>query len=253
MVQTLLKAGEQTELIGLDAVDLGDGEAWESRSDLEVLAVVLSGTVDVAVDGRDLGEAGERRSVFDGPGHAVYVPAHSAVRLTARRGSAALAVVSAPRSSSPPGAPRVIAPADQRVTETGRGNWSRSVRTVLGPEHPASRLLVGETVNPPGHWSSYPPHKHDVQAPPDEVRLEEVYLFKVDPPGGFGVQLRYEEDGPEEALVVHDGDVAVIGSGYHPVAAAPGYALYYLWAMAGEGRELAPHFDARHAWVQEER
>jgi len=253
VVQTLLTAGEQTELIGLEVVDLDVGGTWESRADLEVVAVVLSGRVGVSVDGRDLGEAGARRSVFDGPGHAVYVPPDGAVRVTARAARAALAVVSAPRSSSPPGVPRVIGPDDQRVTETGRGNWARSVRTLLGPEQPASRLLVGETVNPPGNWSSYPPHKHDVQAPPHEVRLEEVYLFKVDPPGGFGVQLRYEDDGHEEALVVHDGDVAVIGSGYHPVAAAPGYALYYLWAMAGEGRELAPHFDARHAWVQEER
>ena len=52
--------------------------------------------------------------------------------------------------------------------------------------------------------------------------------------------------------MVHDGYVVSIPSGYHPVAAAPGYELYYLWVMAGEGRELAPYFDPQHAWVQAE-
>ena len=45
--------------------------------------------------------------------------------------------------------------------------------------------------------------------------------------------------------IVRDGDVIVIPSGYHPVVAAPGYALYYLWVMAGEGRALAPYLDPR--------
>ena len=49
---------------------------------------------------------------------------------------------------------------------------------------------------------------------------------------------------------MQDGDVQPIRSGYHPLVAAPGYALYYLWVMAGEGRELAPYFDPQHAWLQ---
>jgi 5-deoxy-glucuronate isomerase len=251
VVQSLVSAGDQTELINLELVDLANKESWESASSLEVVAVILSGQIDVAIDGRDLGQAGGRRSVFEGPGHAVYVPPDAVARLVARGGSAELAVVSSQPGTSIPGTARVIAPEDQRIANVGKGNWSRSVRTMLGPEHAASRLLVGETINPPGNWSSYPPHKHDVQARPDEVRLEEVYLFKVEPREGFGVQVRYDEDGNEEAFLVRDGEAAVIPSGYHPVVAAPGYALYYLWAMAGEGRELIPHFDARFAWIQD--
>ena len=38
---------------------------------------------------------------------------------------------------------------------------------------------------------------------------------------------------------MHDGHVQRIASGYHPVVAAPGYAMYYLWALAG--REHDPH------------
>ncbi len=43
----------------------------------------------------------------------------------------------------------------------------------------------------------------------------------------------------------------MIRSGFHPVAAASGYELYYLWVMAGEGRVMMPYLDPAHAWVHE--
>ncbi|MBM3216593.1 5-deoxy-glucuronate isomerase, partial [Candidatus Poribacteria bacterium] len=36
----------------------------------------------------------------------------------------------------------------------------------------------------------------------------------------------------------------------HPVAAAPGYELYYLWMLAGDRRKLIPYDDPQHAWVK---
>ena len=50
--------------------------------------------------------------------------------------------------------------------------------------------------------------------------------------------------------MVRDGEVAVITTGYHPVVGAPGYELYYLWVMAGEGRVMRPHFDPRYIGVE---
>ena len=57
----------------------------------------------------------------------------------------------------------------------------------------------------------------------------------------------------EDVRTVRDGDVAVIASGYHPVVAAPGYSLYYLWVMAGNGRAMAPFLEPQHAWLQQGR
>ena len=85
--------------------------------------------------------------------------------------------------------------------------------------------------------------------PPHEVQLEEVYLFKLAPEGGFGIQLLYDGD-RQDAFVVRDNGVAAIKSGYHPVVGAPGYSLYYLWVMAGNGRQMIPALDPQHAWVQ---
>jgi 5-deoxy-glucuronate isomerase len=246
-------AGDQTELVGLSEVVLGRGGTWQQVSSAsETAVVVMTGSVDVEVDGRDLGVAGGRRDVFEGAGHAIYAPAGSDARLVARAAPTQLCIASAEPGGGEPAPARVIHPDEQRISVVGEGNWARTVRTILGPEHAASRLLVGETLNPPGNWSSYPPHKHDVESPPDEVRLEEVYLFKLKPSGGFGVQVRYDDDGRQEAFVVRDGDVAVIREGYHPVVAAPGYELYYLWVMAGEGRAMVPHLDPSHSWLVDE-
>jgi 5-deoxy-glucuronate isomerase len=244
-LKTLLTPGKETELIGLELADLADGETLELERDTELAAVVLSGVVDV----EGLGTAGGRGDVFEGPGHTVYAPPGTPLRFAATGGPAQIVVCSAPLGDGRPGTARIIGPDDQDVAERGEGNWSRTVRTILGPGDDAGRLLLGETINPPGNWSSYPPHKHDTQEPPREVKLEEVYFFKLAPDNGFGIQLRYDGEG-EEVFTVRDGDVAAIPAGYHPVVAAPGYRLCYLWVMAGQGRQMIPYLDPEHAWVQ---
>ncbi len=123
--------------------------------------------------------------------------------------------------------------------------WMRNGNPADDPY--ARRLMVGETFSPPGSWSSFPPHKHD--GLDGEPRLEEVYHFRVDPPGGFGIQRLYTSAGEDVSLTVEDGDAVLIPYGYHPVAVPPGYRLYYLWALAGDERRLALHEDPRHRWI----
>jgi 5-deoxy-glucuronate isomerase len=256
-MRTLTTAGDDTAHINLALADLSPGEAIELTDDVEVAAVVMSGVVDAhTTEGLSLGRAGGRADVFEAPGETVYAPSGTGLRIEAIHDAPVqLAIASVAAEPSKDAAPaRVIGLSDQRINEVGKGNWSRTVRTILGPEpgQDAQRLLLGETINPPGNWSSYPPHRHDRHNPPEEVDLEEVYLFKTNPVGGFGVQLRYELDGDraEEAFLVRDDDVAVIRTGFHPVVAASGYELYYLWVMAGDGRVMMPYLDPAHAWVQ---
>jgi 5-deoxy-glucuronate isomerase len=249
-MKQLVTRGRDSEAIDLAYGRLAPGEALAAGGDDEVVAVVMHGQVEARAGDAELGGTPPRRDPFGELGHAVYAPAGAPLRLVAGDDGAVVAVASAAPGADDPGAARIIGPDQQRVATVGAGNWERTVRTMLGPDDPAARLLVGETLNPAGNWSSYPPHKHDEHVPPEEVRLEEVYLFRVAPDGGFGVQVRYEP-GTESTFIVRDGDVAVIRSGYHPVVAAPGYDLYYLWVLAGEGREMAPRFDPQHAWVQE--
>jgi 5-deoxy-glucuronate isomerase len=244
----LASAGRETQLIDLQLVRLGAGDRFTSTHEGERCAIVLGGVVEASVAGAPLGPVGERDDVFDGPGEAVYVPPGAQVVLDASS-PATVAVAAAPLEGRAAGRARVIRAADQRVADAGTDNWRRTIRTILGPGNDAGRLVLGETINPPGNWSSYPPHKHDRQAPPEEVALEEVYFYRLRPEGGFAVQVLYS-DREERAVVVHDGDAVAIPSGYHPVVAAAGYELYYLWVLAGERRELTPYFDPRHAWIQ---
>ena len=114
------------------------------------------------------------------------------------------------------------------------------------------RIVLGETYSMPGQWSSYPSHKHDTDNLPFEVNMEEIYHFKVNPGQGFGIQVMYSDDmSLRESYIIKNGDSVAIKNGYHPVAAAPGYQVYYLWVMAGvDTRQLTPCDDPDHAWVK---
>src|SRR5690606_15399284 len=128
--------------------------------------------------------------------------------------------------------------------------YGREVHDILVRDAHGKRLLVGETFNPPGHWSSFPPHKHDGED--GEPYLEEVYYYRTEPAQGFGFQGLYSGDGSlDVAHLVRDGDAVLISRGFHPVAAAPGYTLYYFWVLAGERRALALYEDPNHAWLHQ--
>jgi 5-deoxy-glucuronate isomerase len=102
-----------------------------------------------------------------------------------------------------------------------------------------------------GTWSSFPPHRHDRESA-DEARLEEVYYYRLHPANGFAVQIRYDTDYVQEDLhIARDGDAAAITSGFHPLVAAPGHRLYYLWILAGEERAMRVYVDPRYRWVSE--
>jgi len=91
-------------------------------------------------------------------------------------------------------------------------------------------------VTPGGHWSSYPPHKHDT-AQHGESRLEETYYHRLSRPGGFGFQRVYTEDRSlDESMAVEDRDLVLVPRGHHPVSAPHGFDLYYLNVMAGPER-----------------
>jgi 5-deoxy-glucuronate isomerase len=143
-----------------------------------------------------------------------------------------------------------LGPDDVDVTLKGGPNCQRYIHSIAGMDFPAGRLLLGETYNLPGQWSSYPPHHHHVHRAKRVHTVEQIHYYLVDPPQGFGMQWLYSDDGSmDETHTVTNGDLAVV-HGYHPVTAAPGYALYYLWVRAGDVREVSTRSHPDHAWVE---
>lgn len=197
-------------------------------------------------------EVGERASVFAGRPTMVYIPIGAQVSLYAESEDFDGVLMSAPGDTAYP--PVLVCPQECQAKTVGRDNWQRSVVTAIGENVRANRLLVGETTNPPGNWSSAPPHKHDRNAG-DERPMEEVYVFRTDPPQGFGLQRVYTAPGDphpfDVTYAVKNGDTVALPRGYHPVVAAPGYRLFYLWVLAGEERRYgAWSDDPAHAWIR---
>jgi 5-deoxy-glucuronate isomerase len=118
-------------------------------------------------------------------------------------------------------------------------------------------MIAVEVYTPPGNWSSYPPHKHDHHRTDGrgallEADLEEVYFYKIDRPDGFAIQRIYTDDRTlDRTIVATNDDLVLIPGGYHPVAAAPGYTVYYLNFLAGSAKSLASADDPAHAWVKQ--
>ena len=227
-------------------LSLGTGERATFQRDGEEAVVVLQqGRGTLSIPGASWNV--QRSSVFAERATALYLPSNTALTITAESPLEAI-LVATPAPNG--GTPAVVRPDDVAVNARGRGNFAREVHDILVRDPYAHRLMVGETFNPPGHWSSFPPHKHDGRN--GEPVLEEVYHFRVEPPHGFGHQMLYTEDGESVTHEVRDGDVVLLPYGYHPVSSPPGYTLYYLWAMAGEQRQLAFYEDPAHRWIHEQ-
>ncbi len=224
---------------------------------IEAVLVLLSGDVTMSWDAAFADGTTEhyarRPDVFDALATALYLPPGTSTEITAHtRTELALAATVGGELHAPEGAePRLVKPDDVVVHERGKPGWQRAVHDVVAASVPAQQLLVGETFNAPGEWSSFPPHKHD--GGDGEPALEEVYYYRFDRAGGFGFQGLYER-ARETAVFLRHGSVVGIPRGYHPVCAAPGYRLYYLWALStapGTPRALALHEDPAHRWLHD--
>jgi 5-deoxy-glucuronate isomerase len=238
------------EYLGFDLYRLGAGESvsGETGTD-EACLVLVSGKMRVLVDGRPLGTTPERASPFDGKPSAAYVPAGAGWTVEAEH-PLEVAVCLAPGGKTARPA-KLILPDMLTTEERGRGTNTRYATNIVS-EHDdvAENLLVVEVITPGGHWSSYPPHKHDQDNLPHESRLEEVYYHRTKPSGGFAFQRVYTDDRSlDETMTVTDGDVSMVPRGYHPVGAAHGYDLYYLNVMAGPRRVWRIHNDPAHSWM----
>jgi 5-deoxy-glucuronate isomerase len=115
----------------------------------------------------------------------------------------------------------------------------RIVRTIFDIRNrPQCKLVLGEVINFPGRWSSYPPHHHP---------QPELYHYRFDKPQGYG---HCELD--DAVLKVRHGDtVKILDERDHSQCAAPGYAMYYLWAIRHLDDEpyTVPEFTEEHRWL----
>lgn len=247
---------------------VGELRAGEERglpaTAVERIVIPLAGSFTVSFTEQGRATASRtlagRSSVFSGPSDVLYLGAFCGAVVS---GSGRLAVAEAPTGEV---LPAVYVPREQVTVELrGTGRNSRQVHNFGTPSNlGASVFMVVEVITPSTNWSSFPPHKHDVDIPGREVALEEIYYFETavtkgsEPrtdadPVGFFRAYPSETGSIDFVEAVRTGDVALLPYGYHgPTVAVPGYDMYFLNVMAGPAhrREWLVTEDAAHAWVR---
>jgi 5-deoxy-glucuronate isomerase len=238
------------EFCSLAVLSLAAGATWTGSSGRDEIALVpLSGACRVESHGQTW-EIGGRPGVVAEPTSSLYLPIDTEYAITA---TSPLEIAICGSRAEQPFQPKLIGANEVLIEIRGAGNAAREIRHIIKPDFPAQRLLVVEVITPSGNWSSYPPHKHDVQNMPAEADLEEIYYYRIDPPEGFALQRLYTADGRiDNAWTVRDGDLLLVPEGYHAFAVAHGYTGYYLNILAGADpvRTMQPVDDPVHGWTR---
>lgn len=231
--------------IGLDLeiVRLAAGTTRMETSPLETAWVLLGGSATIECRGRT--HAVERGSLFDIPPTTLHVGPDEPVHVRAQTREVEFAVIRVANGRE--FEPRLFQGGDMVPEYRGaglvQGACLREVRLIFDrKERPEANLVLGEVVNYPGRWSSYPPHHH---AQP------EVYHYRFSEASGYG----HAELG-DEVFKVRSNDTVCIPPGLdHGQVSAPGYAMYYLWAIRHLPRRPYSGFTFAkdHVWTLDQR
>jgi 5-deoxy-glucuronate isomerase len=140
----------------------------ELRTGDEEMALVLLGGTCLANWGAGEQSIGARANVFDGLPYSLYLPGRHRVTLKAET-VCEIAECRVPSKAKLE--PRLVTPKDVESGLAWRRECLTSDRRSDAPSFPADKLVVFEVYTPGGNWSSYPPHKHDVDQPPVEKSI----------------------------------------------------------------------------------
>jgi 5-deoxy-glucuronate isomerase len=214
------------------------GERIEESDPKETAWLLMDGEAEVQWEGHEA--VVQRSSLFDEPPTVLHVAAGTRVRIDARRDVewAVIRAANDRRFAARLFRPEELQP-EYRGAGLAQGASLRNVRLVFDNNNrPEANLVLGEVVNYPGRWSSYPPHHH---AQP------EIYHYRFTRPQGYG----HAELG-EDVFKVRSHDTLKILDGLsHAQVAAPGYGMYYIWMVRHlpGNRYTGFTFSEEHKWV----
>ena len=217
----------------------GPDQPIEENHPKETVWVLLKGEARVTVDGEC--HQLNRSSIFDDPPSAVHIGPGTAISIEALGSGAEWAVTRTDNDKKLPTCiytPDTLSP-EYRGAGLVQDACRRNVRLIFDyTTNPASNLVVGEVVNYPGRWSSYPPHHHD---------QPEIYYYRFTEPQGYG----HAELGDAVFKVRQNETMIIPPQLDHAQVSAPGYGMWYLWVI--RHLENNPYtgfeFTEDHAWT----
>jgi 5-deoxy-glucuronate isomerase len=225
---------------------LRKGEDYRVKvAGVETLYAVLSGNVDVDVNGTQFPNVGRRQDIWSGKADSVYAGSGATVRVRANQDGTEVAVAGGACDTAFP-AFRVL-PDEVEMVDVGsiETRSHRRIFHLLGQNGlgRAGNLLVSELYCDHGCWSGYPPHKHDEDRGSAETAHEEMYHYRFRPESGFGAQLCFQPDGSTTCFMTRNGDTFLLDRGYHPTVTSPGHEEYIFTILVGKSqRGLVQNF-----------
>lgn len=239
---TELHGKHQEMMLDFGILILEPGEQWNSSMPLERAWLLIKGEVEFSWEGKS--HTSSRYSCFDENPEVLHVPADVEVTIKASKHSEICVERTENEKSF---ASRLYTKNDIKSDVFGAGVLNetsiRTVRTIFDGEiEPESNMVIGEVINHPGKWSSYPPHDHP---------HPEIYHYRMFPKQGFGVSLL-----DQEPHLVQNGDTSLIKPNTtHSQVAGAGYAMYYVWMIPHlPGDRWVPstrYFRKEHDWMLE--
>ncbi|MFO7320752.1 MAG: 5-deoxy-glucuronate isomerase [Chloroflexota bacterium] len=244
------------EFLNMQARRLNAGQTYSGNTgDFEYAHVILGGRCNVRTSQGNFDNVGGRKDVWSGMPHAIYLSRNTDFEIEALTDGFEVASCWVPTDRDYP-AQRISLGKNTPVELRGGGNASRQINSIIPPGFNCHRIVAVEVYTPPGNWSSFPPHKHDVHREDEqgnviEADLEEIYFYKINPPEGYAYQRVYNDDRSIDGLMLAGNhDIVLVPEGYHPVVGMPGYNTYYLNFLAGSAQSLANADDPAYAWVK---
>ncbi len=206
-------------LMDVDVYKLKTGELLEiCEANKEVAVLLLDGSVEFNYENKNA--TGNRTSIFDEDPTCLHVC--KGVKIVVKA-IADVEVLVQKTTNEGTFDSKFYAPADCKSDVFGDGvlgdTSRRVVRTVFDYFNaPYSQMVMGEVINYPGKWSSYPPHHHP---------QPEIYYYRFNKPQGFGCSII----GDDVFKIANNSMSAIPGGLVHPQTTAPGYAMYYCWMI----------------------
>jgi len=234
---TTMEETENNTMMDFGIFRLAKDQVVVDADQKERAFLLIQGEVSFEWEGKK--ETAKRKSCFDDDPWVLHVPQGVQVKIT---GLAETEVCLTKTTNDTVFPAKLYTDKECASEERGKGTMreasTRIVRTVFDYFNASySNLVLGEVVNYPGKWSSYPPHYHS---------QPEIYFYKFNPGNGYG----FCELG-EDVVKLKNNDMVKILDVTHPQTTAPGYAMYYIWVIRHlDGNPyITPIFVPEHLWV----
>lgn len=239
---SITKIGESKHDTGMNfgILKLEPGELRDLTNPLETAYLLMQG--QLTFDDGDKEYLAQRNSLFDQDPIAAHVASEQPIKIKAHS-ACELIVVQTENSVT---FPTMIFDANNMLESEKRGKGLlddtayRIVRTIFDARNrKQAKLVLGEVVNFPGCWSSYPPHHHP---------QPEIYHYRFTESLGYG----HAECGDEVYKIQQYDTLKILNLNDHAQVAAPGYGMYYVWAIRHLEEKLydVPEFTKEHDWTR---